>query len=135
MRETDGGTPRGAATATEVVGMSAAAAGGVGGGAAAQSGVPGALGTAEIIFLAGFASAAVGLFVATLAYRGYTRHGSRRMLFLSVGVVCLTTLPFALSYAVDALTAASDAQVILTVTTSNVVGLTAVAVSLRGGPR
>ena len=104
----------------------------------AQSGAPDAgevsLGTAEAIFIAGFASAAVGLFVAGLAYRGYARHGSRRMLFLSVGVVCLTTLPFALSYGVDLLTAASDAQVILTVTASNIVGLAAVAISLRGGP-
>ncbi|WP_135534986.1 MULTISPECIES: hypothetical protein [Halostella] len=92
------------------------------------------LGSAEVIFLAGFASATVGVFVAALAYRGYARHGSHRMLFLSAGILCLTTLPFALSYVVDLLTAATDAQVILSITASNVAGLAAVALSLRGGP-
>lgn len=107
-------------------------------GIAQSGGVPGAgelsLGSAEAIFIAGFVSAAVGVFVAVLAYRGYARHGSRRMLFLSVGVLCLTSLPFALSYAIDLLTAVTDAQVILSVTASNVAGLAAVALSLRGGP-
>lgn len=92
------------------------------------------VGTSEAVFAAGSASAALGLFVAALAYRGYSRHGSRRMLFLSVGVALLTTVPFVVSYGVAWASAATDAQVLASVTATNVAGLAAIALSLRGGP-
>ncbi|WP_233752181.1 MULTISPECIES: hypothetical protein [Halostella] len=92
------------------------------------------VGSSDVVFAAGVASAALGLLVATLAYRGYARHGSRRMLFLSVGVVLLTTVPFVLSYGIAWASAATDAQVLASVTATNVAGLAAIAISLRGGP-
>ena len=92
------------------------------------------VGTNEVVFAAGSVSAALGLFVAALAYRGYARYGSRRMLFLSVGVVLLTTAPFVVSYGIDWASAATDAQVLASVTATNVAGLAAIALSLRGGP-
>jgi hypothetical protein len=40
------------------------------------------------------AAAAVGAFVAYQAHRGYRRNASRAMLYLAVGVLALTTVPF-----------------------------------------
>lgn len=82
-------------------------------------------------FLLGLTSAVLGAFVAWTAYRGYVRNDSRPMLFLSVGVVFLTTIPFVLAYAIDHFTAATDAEVLLAITACHLVGLAAVVNSLR----
>jgi hypothetical protein len=44
-------------------------------------------------------SVALGLFVAYNAYRGLQRHQDRRMLFLSVGLVLLFGVSYALAFA------------------------------------
>ncbi|RJT07532.1 hypothetical protein D3261_02755 [Halococcus sp. IIIV-5B] len=38
--------------------------------------------------------AIVGLFVAYQGYRGHRRNGNRTLLFLAVGIIFLTTVPF-----------------------------------------
>jgi len=83
------------------------------------------------IFLMGLVSAALGAFVAALAYRGYARNDSGPMLYLAVGVAFVTAIPFVLSYGVEWLTSASDGVVVLVITACNLVGLTAIAYSLR----
>jgi len=89
------------------------------------------LGDAGTIFLMGLVSAALGAFVAALAYRGYARNESSPMLYLAVGVAFVTAIPFVLSYGVEWLTPASDGAVVLVITACNLVGLTAIAYSLR----
>ena len=86
---------------------------------------------ATTTFLLGLASALLGAFVAWTAYRGYRRNESRPMLFLAVGVVFLTTIPFVLAHVIDQLTAATDATVLLAITVCHLVGLVAVVTSLR----
>lgn len=46
------------------------------------------------------AALVLGLFIAFQAFRGYRRNQSRRMLFLALGLVLLTVVPFVLSLAV-----------------------------------
>jgi len=101
--------------------------------APAPLGVIAALGLdgAGTIFLMGLVSAALGAFVAALAYRGYARNDSGPMLYLAVGVAFVTAIPFVLSYGVEWLTAATDGVVVLVITVCNLVGLTAIAYSLR----
>ena len=82
-------------------------------------------------FLAGAASAVLGAVVAWTAYRGYVRNDSRPMLFLSVGVAFLTTIPFVLSYVLDLALGASDVQVLLSITACHLVGLVAIVGSFR----
>lgn len=52
-------------------------------------------------------TATVGLFVATLAYRGYRRNGSAKMRALAVGIGLLTTGAFAAVLLVDVIGAGS----------------------------
>ena len=40
---------------------------------------------------------AMGLYIVFQAFRGHRRNGSRRMLFLAIGLALLTVAPFALS--------------------------------------
>lgn len=84
-----------------------------------------------VTFLLGLTSALLGVLVAWTAYRGYVRNDSRPMLFLSVGVIFLTAIPFALAHAIDALTAATDAAVLLAITVCHLLGLVAIVTSLR----
>jgi hypothetical protein len=42
----------------------------------------------SVVLMARGVTALVGLFVATLAYRGYRRNGSKKMRALAVGSVC-----------------------------------------------
>lgn len=86
---------------------------------------------ATTIFFVGMASAALGTVVTWTAYRGYARNDSRPMLFLAIGVAFLTVVPFVLSYAVDWVTDASDAAVLLVVTTCHLLGLLAIVRSFR----
>lgn len=85
------------------------------------------------VALLGALTAVVGLFVGYQAFRGYRRNDSRPMLLLAAGVVLLTAVPYALSSAIGALTAAGDATVLLVVAACNVCGLAAILRSLRPG--
>lgn len=82
------------------------------------------------LFLVASVTAVVGLFVAYQAFRGYRRNDSRPMLFLAIGLLLLTTVPFGLSYTVARLTAASDALVLLVISLCNVAGLASILYSL-----
>ena len=83
-----------------------------------------------VIFLVGAFSACLGSVVAWTAYRGYDRNDSRRMLYLAVGVVFLTAVPFVVLYALDLLTSATDEQVLLSITVCHLLGLLAIVRSL-----
>ena len=85
----------------------------------------------ETVFLLGLVSAVLGAFVAWLAYRGYARNDSRPMLFLSVGVACLTTVQFLVTYGSLLATSLTDAQILLLFTACQLVGLLAIYRSLR----
>ena len=84
---------------------------------------------------AGAISAALGAVVAWTAYRGYVRNDSHPMLFLAVGVAFLTTIPFVLSYTLDLAFAATDAQVLLSITACHIVGLLAIVRSFSRSDR
>jgi len=83
------------------------------------------------IFFVGMASAVLGTVVSWTAYRGYARNDSRPMLFLAIGVALLTVVPFVLSHTVDRLTDATDAAVLLVVTTCHLLGLVAIVRSFK----
>lgn len=100
-------------------------------GEAAASVIEAQFGSGVAIFLIGVLSATLGSIVAVLAYRGYTRNQSAPMLYLSVGVALLTVVPFVLSHAIAAATAATDADILLVITTCNLLGLLTIAHSLR----
>lgn len=50
------------------------------------------------IFAVSFASTVVGLYIAYQAYRGYRRHESRPMQFLSIGLILLLGVTFAAAF-------------------------------------
>ena len=50
------------------------------------------------IVVVSLASTLVGLFVGYQAYRGFRRHDSRPMQYLSIGLFLLTTVAFGLSF-------------------------------------
>ncbi|GEM_PF-1163566 len=89
------------------------------------------LGSGVTIFLLALASATLGGLVTGLAYRGYRRNASTPMLYLAVGVAFLTVVPFVLSYSIDGISDATDAQILLVITVCHLVGLLAIAHSLR----
>lgn len=89
------------------------------------------LGEGATIFLVALTSATLGGLVAGLAYRGYRRNESTPMLYLAVGVAFLTVVPFVLSYSIDGVTDATDAQILLVITGCHLTGLLAIAHSLR----
>lgn len=59
-------------------------------------------------------TAVIGGFVAYQAYRGYQRNASRAMLFLAIGILLLTTIPFLLKQplVLFALTTPAEAELI-----------------------
>lgn len=71
-------------------------------------------------------TAALGLYVTYLAYRGYRRRDSPTMRALAVGVGFVAVVPYLLTFAVAPLLALSDAQTILAVTLAHAVGLAAI---------
>lgn len=85
---------------------------------------------AGLIALFAAATAVAGLFVASLAYRGYRRSGSRPMLSLAAGIVLLTAVPVAADYALQTATAATDAEILLVVTASHLAGVAATLYAL-----
>ncbi|WP_276255223.1 DUF7521 family protein [Halomontanus rarus] len=84
-----------------------------------------------IIFLAGGVSAALGLFVASLAYRGYVRNDSVPMFYLTIGIAFLTTVPFFVSYGVDWVLSVGENIIVLLVTACHLLGLFAIFRSFR----
>lgn len=95
--------------------------------ALAQAGVAGG----PVLFVTAALTALVGAGVAALAYRGYRRNDSDAMRFLAVGVVCITVVPFLISYVVAPLATPSDAASLLAVLAANVAGLLAILYSLE----
>lgn len=77
-------------------------------------------------------TAVVGGFVAYQAYRGYQRNASRAMLFLAVGILLLTTIPFVLKQPLVLLSLASPAEAELTAQGCRVAGLLTVLYAFTG---
>lgn len=77
-------------------------------------------------------TALVGAFVAYQAYRGYRRNDSRPMLYLAVGILLLTTVPFLVSQTLAFTGVAGPAAGELAGLTVSVVGLLAVLYSFTG---
>ena len=84
----------------------------------------------ELIAVFAAATAIAGLFVATLAYRGYQRNASRPMLYLAVGIVLLTTVPVGIDYTLQGVTTVTDAEILLAVTAAHLVGVIAILYAL-----
>lgn len=77
-------------------------------------------------------TAIVGLVVASLAYWGHRRNESRPMLFLALGILLLTTVPVGVDSGLTVLTTATDAEILLAVTISHLVGVSAILYALTG---
>ena len=77
-------------------------------------------------------TAVVGGFVAYQAYRGYHRNASRAMLFLAVGIVLLTTVPFLLKQPLVLFSLATAAEAELAALSCRVVGLLTVLYAFTG---
>jgi hypothetical protein len=76
----------------------------------------------SVVLIARGVVAAVGLFVATLAYRGYRRNGSAKMQALAIGIGLLTAGVFTAVLFID-LTGAGDGVVLLGRGLVTVIGL------------
>lgn len=83
-----------------------------------------------VIFAFAAATAVAGLFVATLAYLGYRRNGSRPMLYLAVGIILLTAVPVSIDYGLSTMTPATDAVILLGVTIVHLSGVGAILYAL-----
>lgn len=82
--------------------------------------------------LTGAVTAAVGLFVAYQAYRGYRRNDSRPMLFLGLGIFLVTAVPFLVTTVLGAVPGVSDVVVILAWTVLELLGLASIFYALTG---
>jgi len=82
--------------------------------------------TGSVVAAVSALTAVVGLFVASLAYRGYRRNESRRMRALAVGVLAIAVVPYGVAYVARPAASLSDAQVLFGVTLSHTLGLLAV---------
>lgn len=89
--------------------------------------------TPDLVTLASALPAALGLFVAYQAYRGYRRHDSGSMALLAVGIACFTAVPFAVTAVVAPALAWSDGLALLGVVAAYNAGLVAILWSLRRG--
>lgn len=67
--------------------------------------------------------AGVGGFVAYQGYRGYVRNRNRTLLFLTVGILLLTTIPFVIEGWIQVTNTLTPAQSILTSQLLNILGL------------
>lgn len=85
---------------------------------------------AGVIAVFAAVTAIVGAFVAFLAYRGYQRNESHPMLYLALGIILLTTVPVGLNYGLLAVTAATDAKILLVITASHLAGVAAILYAL-----
>jgi hypothetical protein len=91
-----------------------------------------------LLALVTITAAALGVLISLQAYRGYRQARSRRLLFLAVGVVLLTLVPFLLTVAAAVLAGATTLTdlsypVALVTRTAEVLGLLAVLYSLQQG--
>jgi hypothetical protein len=86
----------------------------------------------DLPLLAGAVTAAIGLFVAYQAYRGYRRNFSSPMAYLAVGILFVTAVSFVVPQVLVATTGVSDAAAILVMTVLDVVGLSAILYALTG---
>jgi len=77
-------------------------------------------------------TAAVGLFVAYQAYRGYRRNESRPMLFLGLGIFLVTVVPYVVTTLLADALGASDAAAVLAWTVFEILGLGSILYALRG---
>jgi heme/copper-type cytochrome/quinol oxidase subunit 2 len=68
----------------------------------------------------------VGLFLSIQAYRGYHRHGSPAMRYLSGGIFLLTVVPAILIVGLQWLAIATDAETLLVVAVIYIFGLGAI---------
>lgn len=75
-------------------------------------------------------TAVVGLFVASLAYRGYRRNDSETMRALAVGVVLVAVVPGVVSTGLPLVADVADATVLVGVLLSHTLGLFAIYRSL-----
>lgn len=82
------------------------------------------------VFVFAVMTAVAGVFVAYQAYRGSRRNESRPMLYLAVGIVLLTAVPVGVDYGLVALTAATDAEILLMITVSHLAGVLAILYAL-----
>jgi hypothetical protein len=71
------------------------------------------VGVLDVTMIARAVTALVGLFVATLAYRGYRRNGSAKMRALAVGIGLLTAGVFVAVLLVDAAGSGSGAVLLV----------------------
>lgn len=84
-----------------------------------------------VLFATAFATAAVGLLVASIAYRGYRRNASRAMYFLAIGIVFITVTPLLASYGIAAILPLPEALTLLFILCGNILGLLAILYSLE----
>lgn len=87
--------------------------------------------TMSLPALASGLTAALGIYVAWLAGRGYREHGSTTMGALAVGIVAITVVPFVVAHVLDPVFGFSDAVSILGVMLSHTVGLLAIYQTFR----
>ena len=86
---------------------------------------------AAILFATALATAAAGLAVAWVAYRGYRRNDSAAMLYLAIGIAFVTAGPFLVSYGLSPAVALSDATTLLGVLGTTIAGLLSILYSLE----
>ena len=77
-------------------------------------------------------TAVAGAFVAYQGYRGYRRNDSEPMLYLAVGILLLTTVPFVVGTAVALAGVGGPASSEFAARVTSVVGLLAVLYSFTG---
>lgn len=87
---------------------------------------------ATLTALTALVTAVVGGFVAYQAYRGYQRNASRAMLFLAIGILLLTTIPFLLKQPLVLFSLASPAEAELVAQGCRVGGLLTVLFAFTG---
>ncbi|UWG46767.1 putative membrane protein [Halanaeroarchaeum sp. HSR-CO] len=75
----------------------------------------------------------LGAFLSLQAYRGYRRHGTPAMRYLSIGIFLLTVIPAALIFGLQWLAVASDAETLLLVAVTYVLGLAAIDAAFDRG--
>jgi hypothetical protein len=84
----------------------------------------------SVVSIARSVTALVGLFVATLAYRGYRRNGAAKMRALAIGIGLVTAGVYSAAMLVD-LTGAGDGVVLLVRGLVTVIGLCAVLYAIQ----
>ncbi len=87
---------------------------------------------ATVLFATALATAATGAIVSALAFQGYRRNESAAMLFLAIGIFCITVSPFAVSYGVALVVEITEATAMLGILAGNILGLLSILYSLEG---